>query len=449
MKIKVFFSIVVVLSFVFSCTQPATEAQDPGVLTIDLQKHSEQGPFTSMLWHLRMVDSIPKGLKGIPDLDSVSVQHFRATNSKRLADLLQKKVIDSQTLATLNYKMYAVSAIDKNEQIFILDMNRNMDFSDDTVHRLDISIRDKTEKDQKLRDSFPQYTIPFNNFVDGKVSKQDLRVRFVPIKDFVGFLEPTPEKNLYTKLLVAAYKTQHWTGDIDIKDKDSVLYKVAMVDHWNSYQYIFREKDKPFYSRRNRDDEYEEFTIGDTIQLGNTIIKIDSVREDLNQLYLTKLDIAELPHGYKKGHTIRNYAFTDFYGEQKTIHGLLRGKQYLLIDFWGTWCVPCLKLTPDLKQLQEEHPEVAILGVDFDTEKAPGLDYVKEKQMDWTHWYVPKIRKDSVLHKKIVSKLKIDRYPTFLLIDKQYNIVYRGIAKTGLENIKEILSKTHNSTLTQ
>lgn len=42
-----------------------------------------------------------------------------------------------------------------------------------------------------------------------------------------------------------------------------------------------------------------------------------------------------------------------------------------LVDFWAAWCGPCLKLSPVLDEIAEEHPEYAIVKVDI--EAAPDL----------------------------------------------------------------------------
>ncbi len=44
----------------------------------------------------------------------------------------------------------------------------------------------------------------------------------------------------------------------------------------------------------------------------------------------------------------------------------LQGK-YLFVNYWATWCAPCIKEIPELNTLNEEHSDqLLILGVDFD-----------------------------------------------------------------------------------
>ncbi len=437
MNLKLCFFVCSISIIIISCKREK-EIQATKEIKVNLIKQSDQGPFPSMTSAFNMVDTIPYSLKGIPELDTISVQSTRRTSEKRLKKLLEQGVISSSVFDELNTKWYAISGIKGNKQIIILDENQNFDFSDDKKYIIDKKIRETLRNNEELKDSFPSLILPYKRYLNGRIVNLDLRTKILPHKNFFYFAKanPSPKELTYLDLLLVSSRREHWLGDFQL---DSFNYKTAISDHWNRFQIIFQEKDKPFYSRRNQDKEYEEFKKGDTVQLGAHFIKIDSVGADLDKLYLQKLDITELPNGYKEGQQLRDYTFTDIEGNSQTMSTLLKNKDYLLIDFWGTWCVPCLQLTPDLKRIHQEYPHIAILGVDFDFEKEPGVKYIKEKELDWTHVFIERVRKDTLLRKKLVGKLRVDNYPTFMLIDKDLKIVYRGIGKKALNAIEELI----------
>src|SRR5262245_54158147 len=44
-----------------------------------------------------------------------------------------------------------------------------------------------------------------------------------------------------------------------------------------------------------------------------------------------------------------------------------KGK-YVVLNFWATWCVPCIQEIPEIADFRKAHPEVVVLGVAIDAE---------------------------------------------------------------------------------
>ena len=41
--------------------------------------------------------------------------------------------------------------------------------------------------------------------------------------------------------------------------------------------------------------------------------------------------------------------------------------QWVVINFWATWCGPCITEIPELQYLHDNHPEASVIGVNFET----------------------------------------------------------------------------------
>jgi peroxiredoxin len=57
-----------------------------------------------------------------------------------------------------------------------------------------------------------------------------------------------------------------------------------------------------------------------------------------------------------------------------------RGKTVVL-NFWASWCPPCLEEFPSLMQLPEQIPNVVVLAVSFDTDAGAYRQYVTDNHL--------------------------------------------------------------------
>lgn len=56
----------------------------------------------------------------------------------------------------------------------------------------------------------------------------------------------------------------------------------------------------------------------------------------------------------------------------------LRG-QVVVLNFWATWCAPCIAEMPSLEALQQQLPEVKVVGVAFDEDAATYREYLQRR----------------------------------------------------------------------
>jgi thiol-disulfide isomerase/thioredoxin len=62
--------------------------------------------------------------------------------------------------------------------------------------------------------------------------------------------------------------------------------------------------------------------------------------------------------------TLPDFSLANLAGEQQSIQSW-PGKP-LLINFWATWCGPCLREIPMLKELQAARPDLQVVGIAID-----------------------------------------------------------------------------------
>src|ERR1043166_3918241 len=97
----------------------------------------------------------------------------------------------------------------------------------------------------------------------------------------------------------------------------------------------------------------------------------------------------------------------------------LRGK-VILLDFWGSWCPPCVSAVPWLRDLQKKHAKepFAIVGVSSDSNEGLVRDFTGKHQMMWAQFW----DRD----RKFQQTYEIRSWPTYIVIDEQGIVRLRG-----------------------
>ncbi|MGD8323477.1 MAG: TlpA disulfide reductase family protein [Gammaproteobacteria bacterium] len=66
--------------------------------------------------------------------------------------------------------------------------------------------------------------------------------------------------------------------------------------------------------------------------------------------------------------TLPEFSMPDLNGTETSIRSW--PDRPLIVNFWATWCAPCLREIPMLTEYQRQHPEVQIVGIAVDSEDA-------------------------------------------------------------------------------
>ena len=108
----------------------------------------------------------------------------------------------------------------------------------------------------------------------------------------------------------------------------------------------------------------------------------------------------------------------------------VRGK-VVLLDFWGTWCAPCVSAVPSLRKLQKAHAadSFVLLGISSDEDESAWRAFVAKNGMIWPQY------RDA--DRELQRAFGITAFPTYVLIDRE-GIERARIVGTGFDRAKTL-----------
>ena len=123
-----------------------------------------------------------------------------------------------------------------------------------------------------------------------------------------------------------------------------------------------------------------------------------------------------------------DFTTTDMMGKKFSLKQF-RGK-YVLINFWATWCGPCVRELPLFNKLRADFPvdQLEMISVSEDRAKADCINGIKEYGLNWTNVYQDK---------ELIDKYDFENgIPKTFLIDKEGRLVFMFCG--SLDNTEEL-----------
>lgn len=187
----------------------------------------------------------------------------------------------------------------------------------------------------------------------------------------------------------------------------------------------------------NNGNSYYAFSFFRRNIVRSSIIPVDSILFIFNTAFpdsfknseegntIKKLIVGRI--NVRKNDLAPNFVSKDVNGDKVSLASF-RDKNYVLLNFWATWCGPCIAEMPNLKQIKNKYESkgLKIISVAYVSSEEKFLKAIEENKMNWINIY-----NDADLINAYGGEKAI---PLVYLIDKSGKIIYDSSADDSEDN---------------
>lgn len=263
--------------------------------------------------------------------------------------------------------------------------------------------------------------------------------------------------------------TEHYTQLMSVRDSMNALYKAYHEEHaviMGKIAQAREKKDRKALETLYKTDEYKAFSAAEanffkSVEESYNQIVLDNKESFWGPLMLVSLTSYLTPdqrgiyeqfsrtaqesyYGKKVkeelypagtvGQPVKAFTVKDAEGKEVTLASLMEGKKYVLIDFWASWCGPCRKEIPNLKNLYKKYAGKGfqLVSISIDKKEEDWRKALKEEELPW-----PNFRDEEV-----ADLYKVKSIPSMYLIDAKGILVGENLRGEALaDKLEELLGK--------
>ena len=126
------------------------------------------------------------------------------------------------------------------------------------------------------------------------------------------------------------------------------------------------------------------------------------------------------------GAALLDLDLTDIDNRQVQLVDVVPKGKYVLIDFWASWCMPCLKEIPKMKEVYKKYNEkgLTIIGISLDRVKDSWSEAIRKNNLNvWPQILSSETNEKDEKENNLSYLYNCDAIPFYVLIDKEGKVV--------------------------
>lgn len=185
-------------------------------------------------------------------------------------------------------------------------------------------------------------------------------------------------------------------------------------------------------------DGHEHFAMDEAFTIGQKSYRLAEVAPDGSVVELAETEYVPPKLPLTPGHPAPDFSFTPLRGTEEMSLSDLRGK-VVLLDFWATWCGPCMEELPNVISIYREFHDQGfeIVGISLDMDEDALRSVLEDRDIPWVQYFDGK-----GWDNEIAGLYRVFGIPATFLLDRTGTIRYRDLRGEELkEKVAELLAE--------
>ena len=114
------------------------------------------------------------------------------------------------------------------------------------------------------------------------------------------------------------------------------------------------------------------------------------------------------------GQKYKDIDVLDRNGKTVKLSSMISENEYVMLEFWASWCGPCRGEIPHLRKIHDKYKDFAIVSISLDEKESEWQKAMKEENMSWTQGRI-----EGGIYGAGAKEYNIQAIPMCLILDKE------------------------------